>query len=190
MVDMQPSESRRSNVVAVADRRALFSAEASATASVVSTTSIVASSGASMPAPLAKPPTLQPSPPKTACLGTVSVVMTARAAASPPQVDRDSHGARRRRSRRRPIGKTYADQPGRADRDLTGPAAQQPGGVLGRGMRVLEALGAGAGVGTAGVEHDGLHLAAARTCWDQRTGAAAKRLRVNTPARRLQRARR
>ena len=40
------------------------------------------------------------------------------------------------------------------------PTAEQPGGVLGRGVRVLEALGSGAGVGTSGVQHDGLHLAA------------------------------
>jgi hypothetical protein len=51
---------------------------------VVITTSIVASAGASMPAPLAIPPTVQPAPSCTACLATVSVVMIACAAALPP----------------------------------------------------------------------------------------------------------
>ena len=57
---------------------------AGSAASVVSTTSIVARPGASIPAPLAIPPTLQPSGLVcAACLGTVSVVMIARAARSP-----------------------------------------------------------------------------------------------------------
>ena len=55
---------------------------ASTTASVVSTTSIVASAGASMPAPLAMPETDQPSPAALATLCTVSVVLMAMAAAS------------------------------------------------------------------------------------------------------------
>ena len=46
---------------------------------------MVASDGASMPAPLAMPPTVQLSAWCSAtCLGTVSVVMMARAASSPP----------------------------------------------------------------------------------------------------------
>jgi hypothetical protein len=52
----------------------------SADASVVITTSMVASAGASMPAPLAMPPTDQPSRSTTAFLATVSVVMIASAA--------------------------------------------------------------------------------------------------------------
>ena len=47
------------------------------------TTSIVASWGASMPAPLAIPPIDQPAPSTTACLLTESVVMIASAAAGP-----------------------------------------------------------------------------------------------------------
>jgi hypothetical protein len=51
---------------------------------VVITASIVASAGASMPAPLAIPPAVHPSPPRAACLLRVSVVMIAVAASSPP----------------------------------------------------------------------------------------------------------
>ena len=62
LVDMQPSESTRSKVAP--GRRAQGLVELlgrSATASVVMTTSIVARPGASMPAPLAIPPTMKPS---------------------------------------------------------------------------------------------------------------------------------
>ena len=44
---------------------------------------MVAKLGATMPAPLANPPTVQPARRTAACLGTVSVVSTAVAAASP-----------------------------------------------------------------------------------------------------------
>ena len=62
LVDMQPSESSRSKLTRVAARRASSSSAAGTTASVVMTTSMVASCGASMPAPLAIPPMLQPAP--------------------------------------------------------------------------------------------------------------------------------
>ena len=85
LVEQLPSTSRRSNVRAVARRSASSSAPASATASVVSTHSMVASDGASIPAPLAIPPIVHLSGWCSAtCLGTVSVVMMARAASSPP----------------------------------------------------------------------------------------------------------
>lgn len=88
---MQPSESTRSKVVRVAPWRAVRRPPASTWASVVSTTSIVARAGASMPAPLAMPPTVHvPSGVSTetcAVLATVSVVMIAVAAARPPSVD-------------------------------------------------------------------------------------------------------
>ncbi len=45
---------------------------------------MVASCGASIPAPLAIPPTDQPLPSTTTCLGTESVVMIAFAASAPP----------------------------------------------------------------------------------------------------------
>src|SRR5450756_173920 len=87
-VDMQPSESIRSKVSAVAARSAASASSASTTASVVSTQSIVASAGASMPAPLAIPPIDQPSRTTCTVLGTVSVVMIASAAAGPPSAAR------------------------------------------------------------------------------------------------------
>ena len=45
---------------------------------------MVASCGASMPAPLAIPPIVQPAPSTTVCLLTESVVMIASAASVPP----------------------------------------------------------------------------------------------------------
>ena len=81
--------------------------------------------GASMPAPLAMPPTDQPSPPARGCLGTVSVVMIALG------------GGRRRRRRERGGGRVdagadlvhgqlLADQPGRADHDVAGARCRGP----------------------------------------------------------------
>ncbi len=90
---MQPSESSRSKLTRVAARRAVSRSSTLAAASVVSTTSIVASWGASMPAPLAIPPTDQPAPSTTTCLGTVSVVMIARAASSPPSAPSPAYAA-------------------------------------------------------------------------------------------------
>ena len=84
LVDMQPSESSRSKLTRVAARSAVSRSAAGTTASVVRTTSIVASCGASMPAPLAMPPMLQPAPSTTTCLLTESVVMIAAAASGPP----------------------------------------------------------------------------------------------------------
>ncbi len=87
LVDMQPSESTRSKVERVASRSARSSTALSSAASVVSTTSMVASPGASIPAPLAMPPTVHPPRVTAAVLCTVSVVMTATAASSPPDAD-------------------------------------------------------------------------------------------------------
>ncbi len=84
---MQPSESSRSRLTLVAARSAASRSDAGRSASVVSTTSIVARAGASMPAPLAMPPMLHPSRATTAVLGTVSVVMIASAACPPPDGD-------------------------------------------------------------------------------------------------------
>ena len=60
LVERQPSESTRSKDRLVAVFSAACSVCGSTTASVVRTTSIVARLGASMPAPLAMPPTVQP----------------------------------------------------------------------------------------------------------------------------------
>ena len=94
LVDMHPSESSRSKVTRVAARRAASQVAPSTSASVVRTTSIVASAGASMPAPLAMPPTTNPSPCATACFGTVSVVMIASAATAPPSPESAACAAR------------------------------------------------------------------------------------------------
>ena len=132
-------------------RRTASRVAGSATASVVRTTSIVARAGASIPAPLAIPPTVKPGPSATAVLGTESVVQIASAAADPPSVRQVGDRLRRRRQQlvhRQPD----ADQPGRADRHLGGAAVQRRGRRLGGRVGVLEARRAGAGVGAAGVE--------------------------------------
>jgi hypothetical protein len=59
LVDVPPSTSRRLNVASTAWRSDAWAS--AGTASVVSTASMVAMFGAHMPAPLAKPPTAQPS---------------------------------------------------------------------------------------------------------------------------------
>ena len=64
-------------------RSAASACAASITASVVITTSIVASPGASIPAPFAMPPIDQPPRETTDRFGVESVVMMARDAASP-----------------------------------------------------------------------------------------------------------
>ena len=92
------------------------------------------------------------------CLGTVSVVMMAWAASSPPvsppaiscTISRD---AGQHLVHRQPV----ADQTGGADGDLDGPGLGSPvrqrgGDGLGGGVGVLEAARSGAGVGAAGVE--------------------------------------
>src|SRR6185369_3213336 len=89
LVDRQPSESIRWKVTRVASLTARCRVAASATASVVMTTSMVARDGASIAAPLAMPPTTTaPSAlVRTACLLTVSVVRIASAAAGPPSAE-------------------------------------------------------------------------------------------------------
>ena len=90
---------------------------------------MVAMFGASMAAPLAMAPTVKPSARTSASLGTVSVVMMARAAAAAdsgpagPGPDDPADG--------RPHlddGERDADQPGLADQDLFGPGADAQGG--------------------------------------------------------------
>src|SRR6185312_14867088 len=58
-------------------------------------------------------------------------------------------------------GQLLADQAGGADSHVGGGDAELVGHLLCRGVGVLEALGAGAGVGSAGVQDDGVHAAVA-----------------------------
>ena len=156
LVDMQPSESSRSKLTRVAARSAVSRSAAGTTASVVSTTSIVASWGASMPAPLAIPPIDQPAPSTTTCLLTESVVMIASAASWPPSAD--ERGVRRVDAGEQLLAVVgQPDQAGRADDDVDGADAEVLGDPLGDGVGGLEALGAGVAVGAAGVEDDGAH---------------------------------
>jgi hypothetical protein len=84
LVDVPPSTSSRLKVLPTAFRSTWSRCGWSTIASVVMTESMVAMFGAHMPEPFAKPPMLQPSGClKTACFGTLSVVITAVAAARP-----------------------------------------------------------------------------------------------------------
>ena len=139
LVDMQPSESSRSKETRVAARSARSAVVRRRTASVVSTTSIVASWGASMPAPLAIPPTDHPSPSTTTCLLTVSVVMIASAAAVPAVlVERADGGVDAGQQVLARVGQP--DEPGRADDDVDRADAEPLGDLLGDRVRGLEAL--------------------------------------------------
>ena len=71
LVEVPPSMSSRSKVLPTAERSAASHAAVSATASVVSTTSMVAMAGAIMPEPLAKPPTEKPGAGGERLLGVV-----------------------------------------------------------------------------------------------------------------------
>ena len=82
LVDVAPSTVMTLNDALTASRRAACRVPGSTAASVVHNASIVAMFGASMPAPFAMAPTVKPSARTSASLGTVSVVMMARAAAA------------------------------------------------------------------------------------------------------------
>jgi hypothetical protein len=90
LVEVSESTVTRLNVVAQAARRAVSQASLDKGASVVSTESIVAMFGAIIPLPLAIPPTVYLRPATSSdtaiCLANVSVVMIARAAASPSRL--------------------------------------------------------------------------------------------------------
>ena len=90
LVDSAPSTVRQLNEVATAPCSSPVAVVGSTAASVVSTASMVAMLGSSMAAPLAIPPTVNPSPSTWVFLGTVSVVMMASAAAWPPAGFRES----------------------------------------------------------------------------------------------------
>ena len=178
---MQPSESTRSKVVAVAARSATSSPSAPATASVVSTTSIVARPGASIPAPLAMPPTMKPAPRTVTVFGTVSVVMIASAAAAPPSGPRAAAAARTPASRRS-IGSRSPISP--VEHTATSPAPQPSRSATSSAVEWVSGNPAGPVQALAPPE---LRSTAARapslsTCCDHSTGAALTRFRVNTPA--------
>ena len=108
-----------------------------------------------MPAPLAMPATDQPSPACPATLWTVSVVLIATAASSWPSGE-SAPAAASTPASDRVHRQQLADQAGGADHDVPRRDAEDLGDVLGRAVGVEKALGAGAGVGAAGVEDDGV----------------------------------
>ena len=168
----------------MAARSAVSSAAESAIASVVSTTSMVASPGASMPAPLAIPPTVNP--PTVTCGGLGhrvgghdrggGIQSAARGGRAGGAVDTGKQLVHRQ---------PQTDQPGRRDRHPLRRDDQQFTDMLCGGHGVGITLGTGAGVGAAGVQHDGGEFrrrGPSRMLSHQRTGAALTRFEVKTPA--------
>ena len=153
----------------------------SATASVVRTTSIVARPGASMPAPLAIPPTAKPSAVSTACLATVSVVMIASPRRRRPRRDRAAcaavtPGSSRSIGRRSPISPV--------EQTATSPAPQPRRSATCSAVAWVSWKPSGPVQALAPPE---LRTTACTspspsTCCDHRTGAALNRLLVKTPA--------
>ena len=107
-----------------------------------------------MPAPLAIPPTVKPSPCDTDSLETVSVVMIAVAAAAPPSVDLAASAACTPDEQGVAIVE-QADQPGRAHLYVDRTDAQCSRHGLGGVVCRRESLGSGVAVGAAGVDDDG-----------------------------------
>ena len=144
---------------------------------------MVARPGASMPAPLAMPPTVQPSPvARRPAWRRVSVVRIASAASAPPSASSAAAAASTPASSRS-IGSRSPIRPVEQTATSPAPMPERGGDVLGGAVRVGEAGGPGAGVGAAGVEHDRATAGRRRrTCRVQSTGAALTRLLVNTPA--------
>ncbi len=181
LVDMQPSESTRSKVTRVAARRASSSSSAVATASVVRTTSMVARPGASMPAPLAIPPTVKPFPVATACLETESVVMMAVAAAVPPSAASDACASSTPGSSRS-IGSRTPMSP--VEQTATSPAPQPSRSATCSAVAWVSWKPSGPVHALAPPElrTTARNAPPTSTCWDQSTGAALNRLVVKTPA--------
>ena len=84
-VEVQPSESMRLKVRSVTCLK-ILSAFSDTTASVITTQSIVANAGASIPAPFAIPEKVNPSPATLAILATESVVIIACALSAKPSL--------------------------------------------------------------------------------------------------------
>ena len=122
---------------------------------------MVAIRGPIMAAPLARPSSVTSRPAivwrSETILGRVSVVMIAAAAVwKRLAARRESPATACVEPGLDPVHrKLVPDHAGRGDQDLLGPAAQQRRGARGRAPGVGQSLGAGRGVGVAGIDHDG-----------------------------------
>src|SRR5262245_15950975 len=181
LVDMQPSVSSRSKVIRVAACRAVLSSAASRSASVVTTHNMVASAGAIMPAPLAMPPLVEPSARWKAIVATVSVVLMASAAASPPTREASATAASAPASRRS-IGRRSPISP--VEQMAISPA-ESPSAVARRSALVWVSVKPSGPV-QAFAPPELRSTARTRpprtTCCVHSTGAAFTRLAVNTAA--------
>ena len=156
---------------------------ASATASVVRTTSIVASPGASMPAPLAMPPTVKPSPSTTRVLahGVGGHDRLGRVGAAVG----GQRGRRRRRRRRAAGPSAAARRSGRSSRPRPRPRRRRAPRRRARRWRGCPAKPAGPVQALAPPELRTTAREPAvreRPARDHSTGAALTRLLVKTPA--------
>ncbi len=150
---------------------------------------MVASDGASMPAPLAIPPTVQlPGWCSATCFGTVSVVMIARAASSPPLSPPAMSCT---------IARTPASTLSIGNRSPINPVEQTATSMAPVSVPQSDnAAATASAVAWVSWKPPGPVQALAppefritarsapvvSTCWVQRTGAALTLLRVNTPA--------
>ena len=153
LVDVHPSTERALNERSTPAWRTARRTSGTATASVVSTASIVAMLGESMAAPLAIPPTRKGPASRTTSLRTVSVVRMASAAAVPPSA-RSPAAAAGTPSSMAAIGRGMPIRPVEQTRTSVG---RQPTSDAHQGagaLRVPLAGGAGGGVGVAAVDHD------------------------------------
>ncbi len=142
---------------------------------------MVASAGASMPAPLAMPPIVYPPGRWNAILATVSVVLMASAAARPPARDASaraastppSNGSMGSRSPIRPVEHTAI-----SPAESASPAARRSADtcVSAKPSGPVQAFAPAEFSSTARTRPP------FSTCCVQRTGAAFTRLAVNTPA--------
>ena len=153
LVEVAPSVIRQLKVASVARARIGWSSAGVSAASVVRKASIVAMLGASIPHPLAIPPTVKPSPRTTASLGRVSVVRMPLAASRPP-LARQRLAKRRDRAQNLAHRQAVSDQPGRADQHVAAVAADRRRRRVAHRLGVGAALGPGPGIGIARIDDD------------------------------------
>ena len=158
---MQPSESIRSKVARVAARSAASASAGSTTASVVRTHEHGRQRRGEHPGALghAADATTRRGG-DVPVFGTVSVVMIA-VAASGRRAGSRAAAATSTPASSRSMGSRSPMRPVEHTTTSPGETPSGRGDVLGRAVRVQEALGAGADVGAAGVEDDGVHDAVA-----------------------------
>ncbi len=165
----------------MAARRAWSRTSLSRAASVVRTTSMVARPGASMPAPLAMPPTVQPSLVTTDVLWTVSVVLMAMAAFSPP-CSESCAAAVSTPGSSLSIGSSRPMRPVEQTATSTAPRPRTSATFSAVACASWKPLGPVQALAPPELRTTADTWPLFSTCSDHRTGAAFTRLEVKTPA--------